>query len=411
MSRLMGNPMTRIMKTALCGVCALALLSASKAFAVDPTPVSITPDSLRTLLLRNNVSIMTGLNSVYEAKDQVDEANMGLFPSLNISGITTFNPAGFAISSISSLLSFLVPSNYFNIDQDQHLLRASEDAYRILELNQYASAYALYETIVGDAGLQDVLDQQYQDLNQIYQALLQQSNQIGTVSEQDLDTAKAQADLAQSQVVQMQNQIATDQAAIRQALALPLDADIVFTETHVPEIAALENLSAEALAAQALAAAPEASQITALISAAQDAKLSGVFSFFGGNTLSPTDANFNAPGSLGSLGDHESASIGLGMIDGIALSNDNLNSLLLEQQSLALQINETAEIALAGITSAKQELALAQQAEQSLMEAYQIELQQYNLGTTDLLHLLDARSAVTTASSSRVQSQMSLGGY
>jgi outer membrane protein TolC len=149
--------------------CVLALsLGVQPLFAGDEiTPaaaktVRVNPQSLQTLLLAQNNNLLQELNNVYKAKVNVDLARAQLLPSLNL-GLGVAG-GGFSLASAVFLLPFLLPSNWINLRESQHLLNAEVKSYYILQLNEYASAYSLYMTIVGDFALRDVLYSQYKNL-------------------------------------------------------------------------------------------------------------------------------------------------------------------------------------------------------------------------------------------------------
>src|SRR4051812_30110387 len=76
--------------------------------------VAINPKTLRSLIVHNNFGEMTQLNLIHQAKDTVDQARGRLLPSLNLGAIISGITAGpaFALTSISFLLPFLLPSNW-----------------------------------------------------------------------------------------------------------------------------------------------------------------------------------------------------------------------------------------------------------------------------------------------------------
>ncbi len=376
-------------------------LSTRAVAQVNGSPV-LNPTTLRTTLLTSNNSILVALNKVHQAKDQVNIARANLLPSLNISAI--FSP-NFLISSISFLLPFLMPSNWLTLKEDKFLLQAEEGSYYLAELNQYASAYALYETVIGDIAIRDILEEQYENYLKIDQLLEQQQLLNGTVSSLTLAQARAQTQMAAVQVAQSDKLLAQENAAIRELFDLSIDVPLNFDQNaHVPASESEES-DIQTLANQALAIAPENTQIDNLISASRSAKWAKMFGFLSSSTLSNTS---QTGASLAHLSQGAGFSIGFGIVPNLALSNDNTAELLLQKDDLKNQTTVLAEKTLNSIVQAKKQVALATEAVQNLKQAYQIELQTYRLGLTDFLHVIEAQNQMTQASVSRVQNQIDL---
>ena len=93
------------------------------------------------------------------------------------------------LSNVTFLLPFLIPDNWINLKESEHQLNAEELTYQIVELNQFASAYALYKNIVDEYDALDVLNDNYHTLYQLYLTLAAENQQTGTVNMDDVKTA------------------------------------------------------------------------------------------------------------------------------------------------------------------------------------------------------------------------------
>lgn len=373
-------------------------------FASSKT-VRINPQSLQTLLLVQNNNLLQELNNVYKAKVNVDIARAQLLPSLNL-GVGA-SGGGFFLASAMFLVPFLLPSNWINVRESQQLLNAEVKSYYILQLNEYASAFSLYMTIVGDFALRDILYEQYKNLSNI-QNNVGLAVKLGLRPATDLYSAQAQTAMMKTQVGQFEELVAQERASIRQMLGLDLSADIRFDLFHPGPVGSYEGSDAKTLLPVVLKKAPEVAQIEDLIQAAKSDKWSKVFSFFNGASVSAQSVGPGASVSFGSVEGQGSFNFGFGYFPNITLSNLNIQDMYLRRQAVVQEQTQILESALASVRLAKQQLASAMDAETNFKKAYNAYLNQYTLGTTDLLHLLTAANSLAQASVARLQAQIDL---
>ncbi|MGZ6359831.1 MAG: TolC family protein, partial [Bdellovibrionota bacterium] len=201
-------------------ISAAAFAAPDAALAAKPRNVVVNPASLRTMLVRSNYGVLENLNLIHQAKDQVNIARGNLMPRLNLgailSGIVT-GPA-FALQSVSILLPFLLPSNWANLHQSEDLLESQKIGYRLVELNNYASAYALYTTMQGDSAIRDVVVSEYNDFVTVRDYLINQQKFVGNVPQEDIDRADAQVNSAAANVSATDELLVSERAALREAL-------------------------------------------------------------------------------------------------------------------------------------------------------------------------------------------------
>jgi len=388
-------------------LCATTVHAQTAPTPTPNAPVTLNPDTLRTLVLDND-DILGGLNQLYQAKDQLNVARGQLLPSLNLNMILS---PSFLTSAISSLLSFLLPSNWINLRVQGHLLEAQEVSYRILQLNEYASAYSIYVTLLGDQETRDVLESQYESLQGIYEVLNQERVLNGNVSAKDVSEAQAQAQMALIQVAQADELLAKEKAAIRQMLNLDVNQDFVLEKFHVPASPIEDAIDLKAVADQAIAIAPENEQLDDLIQASKSSKWSKIFSFISSSTLGNSMSSSNSTGGgffNPKIISNTGMSIGFSYYPNVVLADDQVDAIRVQKQQLNGQEIQMAEVAIATVQQAKKRVDLATQAEANLSQVYQTELQRYHLGLTDLLHVLNAESESSKAATTRVQSQIDL---
>lgn len=391
------------------------LLSATAALADAVTPpvrLSLNPETLRKQVLEGNLSLMTGLNQLHIAKERVNVARGNLFPSLNLGMLANAaNAPTFILGSVDFLLPFLVPSNWFNLRQSQRLLEAEKVSYKALQLNTYASAQALYYTILSDQQVKLIQEAEARDLQQIEQILQLQSDTLGIVSPEDLSHARAQSGMAQLRASQMNELLKKEIASLRSALGLPLSSTILLEDTVVAPSES-EDRPLEQVVETALSVSPENQQIDQLIVAAESEQWSKTFGFITGASAG-SQAAMGKDGqlhnaSLENLTGRGSMNFGFAYFPTVEIASRNVEALRLRKTGLRLEQTALLESALSAAREAQDQLDLAISAETELKAVYDAKALKYNLGLGSLTAVLQARTHLTQASVAKVKATLDL---
>ena len=374
-----------------------------------PSSFRVTPTSLRVRLLDENTSVLIGLNTVYQAKEQVNIARANLLPSLNVGAVITglaTGPGTFAVSAISVLLPFLLPSNWYNLEATEYQMLAYGYAFNLVQLNTYASGYALYNSVLGDIAIRAVQAKQYANLDRI-RKIVADRVQVGTSPVKDLYQANAKAELSRTQLSQTDQVIAQEKAAFRKLLSLPLKSKISFENQH-PAPLPIESQSAQTVLDKAYTTSPEYRQIRSLIAAAKNSTWSQKFSFLTGSSMSFSTTGSETFPSFSSLRISGSAGIGFDYYPSIRLSHLHVDQLRLRSTEIRLEMSRIIESTLASLRQAKIQYEHASLAESESDKYFQAELQSYQVGTTDLMHVLEAENTLTSASITRARARVEL---
>ncbi len=374
----------------------------SQIIVAETTPLHLNPDSLRKYILEENSSILLGMNAVRQAKHRVSISRAQLLPNLNLGAIISSGPT-FALAAVEMVLSFLMPAKWFNVGLSKNLFEAEKISYYLLQLNQYASAQTLYQTIQGDFALRAVLHDQYQDLALISSVLTHQYS-LGMVSLESLSHAQAQASMAELKVSRIDQLLAEETSVIRNLIGAGLDKELLFDASEV-EPSEFENEVIEVVAAEALALSPENAQLDYLIKAAKYGKWKQLFGFFGGSTLGSRMSSSSGI-SFANMTSNISINLGFEMIPGYRLSNDNLDQIKLQQMALSRDLTQVIEGTLKAMTEIKQQFQLASRAESDMQQVYEIKKAKYDLGMISIMTLLQTRSQVTEAQVAKIKAQV-----
>ncbi|KYG62919.1 hypothetical protein AZI87_16780 [Bdellovibrio bacteriovorus] len=366
-------------------------------------PVKINPTTLRQLFLSRNIDIAIALNEVQQAKTQVSIARGNLLPSVNLGAVISSGPS-FMLTSVSMLLPFLMPSSWLDLKENTYLLRAQGTSYYLAQLNGYASAYSIYLTVLGDIELRNALQAQYENYEEIAEALRLPA-EVGIIRKEEYLQAQAQAKNALVQVSQVDELIKREKASVRQMLGLELTQEIVFEGATVPSSAA-ESMTPTALLEKIHESSPETVQMNAMITAAQYNKWSKAFSFLTGSSL-----GMNRPasgGAFSSVTSTGSVNMGFGYFPSLELSNLNVEQLRLRKKELRYDQAALIESTLGALQEAHRQYQAASLAEANLREVYDAEYKRYQLGITDILHVLQAGNSLTTALLNKVKATTNL---
>ncbi len=366
------------------------------------SPVIINPQTLKSMLLEQNVGLLIQLNNVYKAKTQVTISRTRLLPSVNL-GTLVSSASSFGLASVSMLMPFLLPSNWLNLTQNQHLLNAQVKAYYISQLNTYSSAYSVYLTIVGDISVREVLYKQYQNYKDI-EDLIAAAVDAGMMNQDQLLQARSQTQLSEILVSQLDTLIIEEKAAIREMLALPLTREIVFEINHV-SASPSETLALPILLERANARSPELAQLNSLVLAANAAKWSTAFGFLTGASLSTVRINGGAFGNIGQIG---TVNLGFSYFPQVKLADYNIDEIKLQKKQVALDQAQLLEVTIGSIKEASKQYELGISAEKNLQLFYDGEVEKFRAGMTDLLHVLYAGKSLTVALTNKVSSQIHL---
>ncbi len=100
----------------------------------------------------NNYQVLDEAHKVYQAKQSINVARGALLPSLNIWKIIggVLDPVSLITQDIAP---FLVPANWFRLEQTKRLYLAEKEGYRALWANQVFNSKTLYLQVLSDQNL------------------------------------------------------------------------------------------------------------------------------------------------------------------------------------------------------------------------------------------------------------------
>jgi outer membrane protein, multidrug efflux system len=146
---------------------ATALLIAVSAQASDPVPVSL--EEVTEKVSDQNYLVLENALRVYQAKESIQVARGNLLPRLNLWRVASvfFDPTA-ALGLVEDIAPFLVPGNWFRLDEQRILHEAQKEGYRALWANEVMTAKVLYFQTLSDLSLLDHVKAQYGELEGLH---------------------------------------------------------------------------------------------------------------------------------------------------------------------------------------------------------------------------------------------------
>lgn len=374
------------------------------------SPFKLNPNTLREQLLKENSSVLLGINQVHQAKDQVNISRAQLLPQVNLSALLyAAGSPTFTTSMVDIMLPFLVPTNWIKYRQSKSSFAAQIESLKALRMNTYASAYSLSFSILSDQKLLQILASQIQDLLQI-ENLVEKLYKNGTASKADLDRAQGQRLMAQVNLSKVQGLVDQEISSLKHALGLPIKTTLALEEFSVTP-SDLEEKTVETIYEKSKEVSPELQQMFYLKKAAQEEIRAQQFVFIGGTSIhSPSFKQMDDSVAFDNISVGTSFNLSYAQFPIIELSENRYREIILRAQEIERELADRSEYSWGLVREAKQRDQISLQAEASWRSVYERDLIRYKFGQVDLQTVLISRSQLNNAliESLRSQTQLSL---
>lgn len=371
---------------------------------------ALNPDTLRNQLLKENTSILLGINQVHQSKDQVNISRAQLLPSLNLSAlIYAAGSPTFTMSAVDILLPFLVPSNWSRYKESKHAFYAQIESLKAIRLNVFASAYSLAQSVSSDSQLQQILAVQVQDLS-LVMSYVEKLYQNGVTSKSELERVVSQKLLLEMNLSKVEGLLAQEKTALKQLLGLPIKSHIDL-QTFTVTSSEFEDLSPAFIYEKALAVSPEIQQLFYLEKAALKNTTTQRYAFINGAGIqSPSLKEGDGSVAFDNISAGASLNIGYAQFPMVELSKDRVKEVQLRTLEAQRELAERSEYALQLVKDAKFRNDLGVQMVQSAKSILDRNQVRYEYGLIDLQTLLQTRAEYNNATieALRAQTQLSL---
>lgn len=249
------------------------------------SPVIALTDVVKKVSTENYYVLENALR-VYQAKEAIQVARGALLPSLNLWKIAgmVLDPMSM-VGMITDIAPFLVPANWFRVEEQKLLFYAEKEAYRALWANEVMTAKGLYLRSLADQALLELIRSNVKDLQDLL--VIVRSREMfggvkaGTSREIEIRQLALQEDERAMQVL-----VGQELGLLSYVMGFKGNVNLVLTPVAMPDFDSMKPLDYDDFEFRALDTSAESRQYAFLIEAADYVKKEVTFSFLGTSTLS-----------------------------------------------------------------------------------------------------------------------------
>lgn len=293
---------------------AVTLLALSPVFSSRAQVKTVTLDDLTQNISSRNLTVLEEAQRTYQAKVAIEQARLALLPRLNIWQIAKlFNvlvDPFILLDAVNDIAPFLVPANWFRIEETEILYRAQQEGYQGLWANELLSGRSLYYRVLMDGHLRDIVGSQAKELRKLYDIAhsryLTGLERLETVQNLEIQALKLEQDLAEL------NQLMSQELSIlSMSMGLPAEEGITLEEIALKDPNLQIPIAYDAYVDGVLSVAPEIKQYEEFLRVIPKIKKEIYFNFLGVSEVSR--------GVAGGIFDAISIPNGLGFENGAAM--------------------------------------------------------------------------------------------
>jgi hypothetical protein len=287
------------------------ILAAAFALSANAQTRQISLDSVSQTMRNRNYAVLQNAMKVYQAKESIAVARGNLLPQLNIWRIAgaVIDPMSLT-GMVQDIAPFVVPANWFRLEQTKILYKAEVEGYRALWGNEVLTAKSLYLQVLLDESLLAALRDaaaRHQELEDIVRV----RELMGAVPRGSTRAIEMRKLALHSDITEMLVLLKKEREELGFALGYPVGTKLEMKPVSIPDIAGEKPIRSSELDARMRAVSPELKQFGLLIQAVPSVKKEVYFSFLGGSSASR--------GVAGGVFDHLPVQDGLGFGSGASL--------------------------------------------------------------------------------------------
>lgn len=304
-------------------VMASVLLSLAS-FSAEAATVRLSRESLVKKVSTRNFKVYENALKVYQAKANIEKARADLLPKLSIWTIakTILNPTSL-IESLPEVAPFLVPANWFRVQENKLLYLAEKEGYRALWANEVHAAKLIYAQVLMDMQLLETVKLSILDLQRIHEILLFREElggaPVGTARDMEIRILGLKEDQRNLQVL-----IQQEVNSLTYALGMNVRDKLELAPIAIPDVSRLGPLAYDSFEFRLLSNSPERRQYGHFLSVVDQIKNEIRYSFLGGSSISR--------GVAGGIFDNLPTPNGLGFGQGPAMDIVKAQRKILEAQ-------------------------------------------------------------------------------
>lgn len=271
------------------------LVVSTSAFSQSINTIEVDIKDVVQKVSSEDYSVYQSALKVYQAKEGITVARMNLLPRLNVwklasaaleiftGGSSGAASGGFSI--VEDIAPFLIPANWFRVNEARLFYKADLEGYRALWANQVLTAKSLYFHLLLDTSLFQHIRKSRQELNEIYKIVRVRETFGGAGQQASLDIKQRLLALDEDTRA-LEVLIAEEESLLGFMMGYPVGTKLKAKQIRMPDYDSLDPLSYEDFAFRAMDASPEIKQYELLVEAADYVRKEVRYSFLGASSMS-----------------------------------------------------------------------------------------------------------------------------
>lgn len=269
----------------------ISILYLSTFFVFSQTAISAVNKNIKLndvvkIVSEQNYNLKENAYKVYQAKENIEKARAELLPRLNLWNIVgvILDPTSL-VDKISDAAPFLIPANWFRLEEIKILTLAEKEGYRALWGNEVFAAKALYRHTLYDQQLLLHIQQSIKDLEEIL--LVVKTKELfggakpGTARDVEVRILGLKEDEVNLKVL-----ISLERDELSYALGYPAETNLRLSAIDIPKIESLKEIDKRTFEFKMLSTSPERRQFDHFLSVISQVKKEQQYNFWGVSSIS-----------------------------------------------------------------------------------------------------------------------------
>lgn len=249
-------------------------------------PQSIKLSDVVQRVSQSNYKVYENALKVYQAKANIEKARADLLPRLNIWSIASIilDPLSIA-DRITDIAPFLVPANWFRIEENKLLYLAEKEGYRALWGNEVNVAKTIYKHVLYDQELYKQIALSIVELEKIHKIVKTRETfggaKPGTARDIEIRILGLKEDSENLKVL-----LNLEYDELTYALGFPADVELTFGAVEMPVIEKLQTINPKDYEFRVLSISPERRQFDHFFSVLNQIKKEIDYAIMGVSSIS-----------------------------------------------------------------------------------------------------------------------------
>lgn len=274
------------MNTFLVLILAATITTSAVAATSSGTTKSIKITDVAPIMKKRNLRVQQRSLEVFQARTNIDHARANLLPKLTIWSVaqTIVEPTSI-FDKITDIAPFLVPANWFRLEENKILYKAELEGYRALRGNEIHTAKSLFFRIQFDQRLLTHVRNSAEELDRLYRVVETQERfggvRPGTARDIRIRVLGLKEDEENLKLL-----IGQEILEFSYILGYKANDQVSLTPTGTPQVSELKPLNVADYESRMLSSSPERRQFNYFLSALNYVQEEIRWSFFGVSSTS-----------------------------------------------------------------------------------------------------------------------------